>query len=86
MFQKRRVTLHGDGESKTGFVYHYGNAPSISGYTPVGIVGYNCGGGSAFGLNMFDCYCNPEGRFAINTQGSIGSSLSIDVEILYLRN
>lgn len=86
MFQKRSVRLYGDGEAKTGAVYHRGNAPSISGYTPVGVVGYMCAGVIEFGLNMFDCYCTTDGIVAISTKGSINSSASILVEILYIRN
>ena len=88
LYTTREVKVYGDGGNQTGLVYRYVALPVVSGYSPVGTLGWRCSGAAQFGINMFDCFIDiATNRAALNYKGSIKSTTAFaSIFILYIRN
>ena len=84
LFQIRKVQIYGQGVS-SGLKYYSTPIPTISGYEPVGAVGFSCGYSALMGTNMFDLYVDTTNYVACcNVDGGAPTNAYINVYVLYI--
>ena len=76
--------------SANGYTVQEANMPTVSGYTPLGIVGYRISGANSTYVSVFrECYFNTSGKIEIglkNCHASQAASVTVEIWILYAKN
>lgn len=70
---------------------YYGNGwymdftlPTVSGYSPLAVIGFQSGGAASAGINVLDMFINGQ-NLRISNNGSV-SNISLTCHVLYVRN
>lgn len=82
-FKVESITVNGSGAVGTP---SYANAPVISGYTPIGIVGYAASGNENAGTDIYTCrYLSDSNQVLVGWTKAVSSNFGVKVFLLYLK-